>query len=155
MATEIERKFLVINDLWRDAIKSQQVLKQGYIANQPHATVRVRISDEEAHLNIKSKTTGISRSEFEYEIPLDDAENLLNEIAQKPFIAKTRYKVACGEHIWDLDVFEGDNAGLIMAEVELLREDETFELPAWAGAEVSDDRRYYNSSLVKHPYSQW
>ena len=155
MATEIERKFLVKNNLWRDHILSESVLKQGYLANLPNATVRVRISKDQAHLNIKSKTVGISRAEFEYEIPMDDAEALLTEIAQKPYIDKTRYKVQCGDHVWDLDIFVGENEGLVVAEVELNDEDEHFEMPSWAGEEVSDDPRYYNSSLVKVPYSQW
>lgn len=155
MALEIERKYLVINDKWKDNILSESVLKQGYIANQPNATVRVRIADGAAYLNIKSATKGISRAEFEYQIPLADAEQILEQVAEQPFIDKTRYKVQWGEHVWDLDLFAGDNQGLVMAEVELDSEDETFELPPWAGQEVSGDPRYYNASLVKHPYSEW
>lgn len=155
MALEIERKYLVINDKWKDNILSESVLKQGYIANQPNATVRVRIADGAAYLNIKSATKGISRAEFEYQIPLADAEQILEQVAEQPFIDKTRYKVQWGEHVWDLDLFAGDNQGLVMAEVELDSEDETFELPPWAGQEVSGDPRYYNASLVKHPYTEW
>jgi adenylate cyclase len=155
MATEIERKFLVTGDSWKQAIKSESVLKQGYIANQPNATVRVRISKGKAHLNIKSATKGIRRAEFEYEIPVADAGELLEQVAEGPIIDKIRYKVECGKHTWDLDVFHGENSGLVMAEVELQDEDEAFEKPDWAGEEVSGDPRYYNASLVKKPFSQW
>ncbi|MES9856745.1 MAG: CYTH domain-containing protein [Sedimenticola sp.] len=155
MAIEIERKFLVKSDDWKASVVSESVLKQGYLANQPNASVRVRTGNGKAYLNIKSVTIGIKRAEFEYEIPLDDAEDMLAQVAEQPFIDKTRYKVKCGEHIWDLDVFEGANSGLIVAEVELNSEDETFELPSWAGDEVSGEIRYYNVNLVQHPYSNW
>jgi adenylate cyclase len=155
MALEIERKFLVVNDKWQDNILSEVVLKQGYIANQPNATVRVRIADDAAYLNIKGATSGITRAEFEYPIPLADAEQILAQVAERPFIDKTRYKVRWGGHVWDLDLFAGENSGLIMAELELSSEDEPFELPPWVGEEVSGDPRYYNASLVKHPYSLW
>ncbi len=155
MATEIERKYLVVNDKWKEHVVSESVLKQGYVANQPNATVRVRIAKGHAHLNIKSATTGITRAEYEYEIPLTDAEKILAEIAEQPFIDKTRYKVRCGDHIWDLDRFAGENSGLVMAEIELTHENEPFELPEWAGEEVSGDARYYNSCLVKKPFSTW
>ncbi|MCW8890656.1 MAG: CYTH domain-containing protein [Sedimenticola sp.] len=155
MAKEIERKFLVINDKWKENIISESVLKQGYVANQKNATVRVRIAKGVPHLNIKSATTGITRAEYEYEIPLTDAEQILDEIAEQPFIDKTRYKVRCGAHIWDLDLFAGANKGLIMAEIELEDESERFERPDWAGEEVSGDARYYNSCLVKKPFSTW
>ena len=155
MATEIERKFLVKNDLWRDQVISESRMKQGYLASQGNASIRVRVDGGRALLNIKSVTLGIRRSEFEYEIPLEDGEEILAVIAQQPFIDKTRYKVKCGGHVWDLDLFEGENRGLIVAEVELGSEEESFEMPAWAGEEVSDDPRYYNVSLVKNPYTRW
>lgn len=155
MAIEIERKFLVKNDLWHNQVVSQERLKQGYLANQANASVRIRISDGNAHLNIKSTTLGIRRLEFEYEIPFADAEAMLEGIAERPFIDKTRYKVRCGGHIWELDVFEGENRGLRVAELELASEGERFEIPEWAGQEVSDDVRYYNVNLIKNPYSQW
>ena len=155
MATEIERKFLVENDSWRDHVVSESRMKQGYLANLKNVTVRVRIDDGRALLNIKGATTGIRRSEFEYSIPLQEGEEILAGIAQQPFIDKTRYKVRCGGHIWDLDVFEGENRGLVMAEVELASENEVFEMPAWAGEEVSGDPKYYNASLVRHPYRDW
>lgn len=155
MALEIERKFIVVNDKWKDNIVSESVLKQGYLAHQKNATVRVRIAGDSAYLNIKSATTGITRAEFEYRIPLADAEQMLEQIAEQPFIDKTRYQVRCGNHTWDLDLFAGENRGLIMAEVELGSEDEPFELPPWVGEEVSGDPRYYNSNLVKHPFTKW
>ncbi len=155
MGIEIERKFLVKNDQWRKSVVSDAVMKQGYVANQTNASVRVRIANGKAHLNIKSSTIGIKRAEFEYEIPLEEAEEILAQIAEQPFIDKTRYKVKCGEHIWELDIFEGANRGLIVAEIELNSEDEAFELPEWVGDEVSGDSKYYNVSLVNHPFNQW
>lgn len=155
MATEIERKFLVSNDNWKDSVVSESVLKQGYLANESNASVRVRIAKDKAHLNIKSVTVGISRAEFEYEIPVSEAEEILAQVAKRPYIDKKRYKVRCGDHIWDLDVFAGENSGLVVAEVELESEGEAFELPSWAGEEVSGDVRYYNASLVNNPYCNW
>ena len=155
MGIEIERKFLVKNDQWRKSVVSDAVMKQGYIANQANASVRVRIAKGRAHLNIKSSTIGIKRAEFEYDIPIEEAEVILDQVAEQPFIDKTRYKVKCGDHIWELDIFEGANSGLIVAEIELNSEDEAFELPEWAGEEVSGDPKYYNVNLVNHPFSQW
>jgi adenylate cyclase len=155
MATEIERKFLVKNDLWRDAVVSESRMKQGYLTNKGNASVRVRIANDRAFLNIKSATLGIRRLEFEYEIPVTDADEMLATVAEQPFIDKTRYKVKSGRHIWELDVFEGENLGLVVAELELESEDESFEVPPWSGEEVSGDPRYYNVSLVKEPYSRW
>ena len=155
MGFEIERKFLVINDRWKENVISRSRLQQGYLANQANASVRVRIADDNAWLNIKSTTIGISRLEFEYAIPRQDAEEMLAQSAQKPFIDKTRYRVRCGDHIWDLDQFDGENLGLVVAEVELESEDQPFEMPVWAGEEVSQDTRYYNVNLIKHPYNRW
>lgn len=155
MATEIERKFLVKNETWRSSIVSEARIKQGYLATQPNATIRIRVAKGSAFLTIKGTTKGISRAEFEYEIPVSDAEEMLQLIADQSFIDKTRYKVQCGEHTWDLDVFEGDNSGLIMAEVELDNESEQFDMPAWAGQEVSGDARYYNANLISSPFSNW
>ena len=155
MALEIEYKFLVKNDLWRSNVISETRLQQGYLANQKNASVRIRTGNGKAHLNIKSTTLGIRRLEFEYEIPLADAREMLREIAIQPFIDKTRYIVRNGAHDWELDVFEGENHGLIVAELELESEDEPFELPEWAGEEVSGDVKYYNVNLIKHPFSQW
>jgi adenylate cyclase len=155
MATEIERKFLVVNDSWRDGVESESHLMQGYLSEGKTATVRVRIKGDAAFLTIKGKMQGISRSEYEYPIPVADAEAMLRELSVSPPIDKTRYRVRCGEHVWDLDLFHGDNAGLIMAEVELEHADEAFEMPTWAGQEVSADLCYYNVNLAKNPYRRW
>jgi adenylate cyclase len=155
MGVEIERKFLVANDAWRKSVISETRLKQGYLANQERASVRVRIGGDQAFLNIKSATLGIRRSEFEYEIPPDDAEAMLEQVAIRPFIDKTRYKVKCGEHIWEVDLFHGENEGLVVAEIELSSEDENFQKPEWAGEEVSGDPKYFNVCLVKHPFCKW
>jgi adenylate cyclase len=155
MAVEIERKYLVINDKWKSSIESETVMKQAYLATVAKASIRVRVARDQAYLNIKSVTLGIRRTEFEYAIPLADAEEMLANLVDGAAIDKVRYKVRCGAHVWDLDVFHGANAGLVVAEVELASEDEPFELPEWAGQEVSGDHRYYNASLVKHPYCDW
>ena len=155
MATEIERKFLVKNELWRQQVVSETTIKQGYLCRQENATVRVRVAGDSAWINIKSATQGISRLEYEYPIPVADAEGLLERVAEQPFIDKTRYQVKQGGHLWDLDVFRGRNQGLVVAELELAAEDESFEVPPWAGEEVSDDPRYYNANLVKQPYCDW
>jgi adenylate cyclase len=155
MATEIERKFLVNGDSWRDAVLSQERIMQGYLANNQNATVRVRVKGEQAFLTIKGAARGISRSEYEYPIPVSDAEAMLAELAVSPPIDKVRYRVRHGDQVWDLDVFAGDNAGLVMAELELEHEDQPFDLPDWAGTEVSGDPRYYNVNLARHPYKHW
>ena len=155
MAQEIERKFLVVNDDWRAEVARESRFRQGYLSGGKHGSVRVRAAGPRAYLNIKSGTLGISRREYEYEIPVADAEEMLDELCERPLIEKTRYFVPHGRHVWEVDVFEGDNAGLVVAEVELDDVDETLELPAWVGAEVSHDPRYYNVSLVRHPYKEW
>ncbi|MBK1693935.1 adenylate cyclase [Chromatium weissei] len=155
MGIEIERKFLVCNDKWRSAIISEQRLMQGYLIHDSRFTVRVRIHGNTAQLTIKGASSGISRSEFEYAIPIADAEALLNELASTPLIDKTRYRVQCAEFIWEVDVFAGANAGLIVAEIELPTEDAVFTRPEWIGAEVSDDARYYNANLAAQPFSSW
>lgn len=155
MGLEIERKFLVINEQWKSHVESESQLKQGYLATQSNATIRVRIAENQAMLNIKGATTGIRRSEYEYEIPLQDAQEMLDNLTEESIIDKVRYQVRCGDHIWDLDVFHGENKGLIIAEVELSTEDESFVVPEWAGLEVSGDSKYYNASLVRNPYRYW
>lgn len=155
MAIEIERKFLIINDGWRTAVTRASFYRQGYLANSGGASVRVRVADGKGYLNIKSMVLGVRRHEFEYLIPLADAEEMLDDLCSGPQIEKTRYFVDYGGHTWEVDVFEGDNEGLVVAEVELNSVDEVFELPPWAGREVSDDERYYNVCLVKHPYKEW
>ncbi|MGF1458692.1 MAG: CYTH domain-containing protein [Leptolyngbyaceae cyanobacterium] len=154
MAQEIERKFLVKDASWRQG--AQGVLyRQGYIPTQTHATVRVRVVGDRGYLTIKGPTTGISRQEFEYDIPLADAETLLSSLCEPPLIEKWRYRINVGRHIWEVDEFLGDNAGLILAEVELTAEAEAFDCPPWVGTEVSQDHRYHNSSLAKYPYRKW
>ncbi|AGA90473.1 hypothetical protein Thimo_1696 [Thioflavicoccus mobilis 8321] len=155
MAIEIERKFLVAGDGWRAAVLSETRILQGYLANQATATVRARVAGERAYLTIKGPGNGLSRSEYEYPIPVADAEAMLRELAVSPPIEKTRHRVRVGDHVWDLDVFAGANAGLVMAEVELAAEDEVFARPDWLGEEVTGDPRYYNLSLARCPYLSW
>jgi adenylate cyclase len=155
MATEIERKFLLANDNWRKLADAGQHLAQGYLIGAAQASVRVRIEGDQANLNIKSATLGIHRQEYEYLIPLEEAREILDTLCEKPIIEKVRYHVKHGKHTWEIDVFEGDNAGLIVAEIELEHVDEEFAHPEWLGKEVSEDVRYYNVNLVKHPYKDW
>ncbi len=155
MGKEIERKFLVRDAGWRAQAGPGVSYRQGYLTGTEKSSVRVRIEGDRARLNIKSATLGVSRQEFEYDIPLQDAKEILATLCQGPLIEKQRYHVPHGGHTWEVDVFAGDNAGLIVAEIELSREDEDFELPAWAGDEVSHDTRYYNVCLVTHPYKDW
>lgn len=155
MATEIERKFLVRNDGWRTHARDGIRMRQGYLSGAEGCSMRIRSGGGAAHLNIKSATLGVWRREYEYPIPLSDAEELLDHLCMRPLIEKTRYHVEHAGHIWEVDVFEGDNAGLIVAEIELDSEDEPFEKPAWAGEEVSHEPRYYNVCLVKHPFKEW
>jgi len=155
MGTEIERKFLVVGDRWRAAALSETRYRQGYLSSQANASVRVRIGAGRAFLNIKSAHLGIRRQELEYEIPLQDAEEMLDTLAEQPCIDKVRYRVRQGAHIWEVDVFSGANAGLVVAEVELQSEDEPFERPDWVGQEVSQDPRYLNVNLVRHPFCEW
>ena len=156
MPQEIERKFLVTGDGWRRLATSSQALAQGYIANTPLASVRVRIAAQEgkAWLTINSAVPGTTRQEFEYAIPLAEARELLT-LATGAVIAKTRHQVPVGAHVFEVDVFEGDNAGLVVAEAELDTEQESIALPDWIGAEISHDRRYYNAALSAHPFARW
>lgn len=155
MATEIERKFLLRNDTWRLHAHDAQRLRQGYLNNEMRCSIRVRTSADKAWLNIKSVTIGAQRDEYEYEIPLEDGDRMLDTLSLKPLIEKVRYFVEAGGHTWEIDVFEGDNAGLVVAEIELEHADEPFERPDWLGEEVTHDIRYYNTSLSRHPYKQW
>ncbi len=155
MATEIERKFLVRDDSWRQQAGEIVPMRQGYLSGGGQSSIRVRVQGDQAFLNIKSATLGVWRREYDYPIPLGDAEEILDHLCQRPLIEKTRYHVAHAGHTWEVDVFEGDNAGLVVAEIELDSEDESFAKPAWAGEEVSHDPRYYNVCLVKHPYKEW
>lgn len=152
MALEIERKFLVADDSWR-GISNGRLFVQGYLQNSPH-TVRIRIEGDQARLNIKGPSQGISRLEFDYPIPRDDAELMLRNLAGN-LVRKIRYTVPYQGHEWVIDEFLDQNCGLILAEIELKAENETFDLPPWAGREVSDDHRYANSFLADHPFSTW
>ncbi|WP_018231783.1 CYTH domain-containing protein [Thioalkalivibrio thiocyanodenitrificans] len=155
MAQEIERKFLVIGDSWRHLVSRSVQYQQGYLCGNARSSIRIRVSDESGYLNIKSATLGVRREEFEYPVPLPDARHMLELLCEGPLIEKTRHFVEYRGHVWEVDVFEGQNQGLVVAEVELSSEDETFERPDWIGEEVSHDARYYNTSLVRHPYTHW
>lgn len=155
MAQEIEHKFLVRDDSWRKDVYRSVPLRQGYLVSDPICSVRIRIAADKSYLNIKSGTLGVSRSEYEYEIPLADGREILEQLCSKPLLEKTRHFVRYGDHVWEIDVFEGDNAGLIVAEVELAAVGESFARPPWLGEEVSHESRYYNSQLAKHPYKEW
>lgn len=155
MAREIERKFLVTNDTWRPQVVARSHYRQGYLANTARCSVRVRVAGDRGSLNIKSATLDIVRTEFEYAIPKQEAEEMLAGFCEGELIEKMRHFVRYGGFTWEIDVFEGANQGLILAEIELEHEEAEFALPPWAGAEVSDDPRYYNVYLAHHPYSQW
>lgn len=155
MALEVERKFLVKNDRWR-SLATGVLYRQGYIANQSGRTVRIRVAGNRAFLTIKGSTRGITRAEFEYAIPIEDANEMLNTLCEAPLIEKYRYKITLGNLVWEVDEFLGENQGLIVAEVELQNSDVFLDqLPDWVGEEVSHDPRYYNSNLVTHPFKQW
>ncbi|MFK5913091.1 MAG: CYTH domain-containing protein [Woeseiaceae bacterium] len=155
MPTEIERKFLLKSDAWRKSADEGVKYSQGYLVGSEKSSVRVRLQGQQAFINIKSATIDITRQEFEYEIPLDEAKEMLETLCEKPLISKTRFHVHKAPHVWEIDVFDGDNEGLIVAEIELSHQDEEFVIPDWLGEEVSDDARYYNVCLVKHPYKDW
>jgi len=154
MGIEIERKFLIDRDKIGTLENGHQI-KQGYIQTIDHTTVRVRIRDKDAFLTIKGKSKGATRLEFEYPIPLNDANEMLKKLCSTSVIDKTRYLVKHEEHVWEVDIFKGSNQGLIVAEIELESEDETFTLPNWITKEVTDDKRYFNSNLIEHPYLNW
>jgi adenylate cyclase len=154
MGVEIERKFLVDQEAWQ-APEQFKHCRQGYLAIGPPVAVRVRVMDGVGTLNIKTATLEISRMEFEYEIPLEDAAELLEEACLGRMVEKTRYYTEHAGRRWEIDVFEGANAGLIVAEVELEDPEQEVEIPAWVMSEVSDDPRYLNSSLSLNPYSAW
>lgn len=145
---EIERKFTVNHQKW-DLIKKPEptLIVQSYLSNNPDCTIRVRIKEKKGFLTIKGKTTGISRSEFEYEIPLIEAEEIIQTLSEKT-LTKNRYNIPFGNHIWEVDVFQGKLEGLIIAEIELSSEEESFELPDWVLEDVSDNIEYYNSRLI-------
>lgn len=155
MSIEIEHKFLLKNDHWRQHVERSVRYKQGYLSSDQHSSIRVRISDSQAWVNIKSAVIGTQRLEYEYEIPLTDAEDILTLLCHKPLIEKMRHFVRHGQHTWEIDEFGGENAGLIVAEIELAAADEAFERPEWLGEEVTHEIKYYNNQLCLHPYRSW
>jgi adenylate cyclase len=155
MAIEIEHKFLMSGNDWREHVTRSVKYRQGYLSSQETSSIRVRISDECAWLNIKSATVGTHRHEYEYEIPLLDANEIISMLCRKPIIEKTRHFVTDDGNTWEIDEFDGDNQGLIIAEIELSEIGKPFSKPHWIGEEVTHDLRYYNNNLAKHPYSEW
>ncbi|HJO92243.1 MAG TPA: CYTH domain-containing protein [Victivallales bacterium] len=154
MGTEIERKFLLTNDNWKKNAVGVYFC-QGYIPTVNNTAVRVRIAGNKSFITIKSSIVGITRNEFEYEIPLEDAKTMLHLLCAKPLIEKTRYKVLYKNKVWEIDLFERENRGLQFAEIELDSETEIFEKPDWIGREVTGDMKYCNSNLVKYPFTKW
>lgn len=155
MGTEIERKFLVSDERWRHAADAGTDIVQGYLAARENVSVRVRVAGEEAWLTIKGRTRGAARDEYEYAIPARDARRMLRTLCQPPLIEKTRYRVRHAGRDWEIDEFRGDNAGLVVAELELEDEDCPVTLPPWVGREVTGDPRYLNANLVRAPYRSW
>ena len=153
MGTEIERKFLVREGAWREA--GAETYRQGYLSTVKERTVRVRTINDKGYLTVKGVSVGASRLEFEYEIPVADADELLDSLCERPLIEKKRYKLDHGGLTWEIDVFFGDNEGLVVAEVELQSEDQLFERPEWVREEVTNDSRYFNANLISNPYSGW
>jgi adenylate cyclase len=167
MAIEIERKFLLKNDDWKSLVTQTHIIKQGYLqsglSENEKSSVRIRISDQQANINIKSADQAMLRQEYEYPIPVHDAEQMLSTLCDAVIIEKTRYHVVYESksasnsvsHLWEIDVFENQNKGLQIAEIELSHVDETFDIPDWIGKEVTDDKRYYNNYLLIKPYNRW
>lgn len=154
MAKEIERKFLI--DLEKiGSLNDGTIIKQGYISTKDNTVVRVRLAGSKAYLTLKGENKGVTRLEFEYEIPVGDALEMIDALCNGPVVEKTRYLVVHSGHTWEVDIFDGDNKGLVVAEIELESEDEAFDLPHWVTTEVSGDVRYYNSSLLDNPFKNW
>jgi adenylate cyclase len=154
MGKEIERKFLVKNDSWK-AIAHGKRYRQGYLSTVKERTVRIRTAGDQGYITIKGITQGASRAEYEYETPLKDANEMLDQLCLRPLIEKTRYRIPQGDIVWEVDEFEGDNRGLTVAEVELKDEHQKFTMPDWIGQEVTDDPRYFNANLVSKPFTKW
>lgn len=154
MGQEIERKFLVTNDRWRSETPGQS-LRQGYIPTQDARTVRVRVAGDQGYLTLKGPAVGMVRPEFEYPIPLEDAQTILATLCQLPLIEKVRYRIPIDDVVWEVDEFLGANTGLILAEVELTAPNQPVNLPDWVGEEVTYDLRYSNSNLARHPFTEW
>jgi CYTH domain-containing protein len=154
MATEIERKFLVKGEEWR-SLGTGTIYRQGYLSTKQGCSVRVRLVGNQGYLTIKGLTEGFSRAEYEYPIPAEDAQEMLDILCDRPLIEKTRYKIEFAGLTWEVDEFAAENQGLIVAEVELTDAKQIIELPDWIGNEVSDDPRYYNVNLTQHPFNRW
>lgn len=154
MGKEIERKFLIKGYEWRTLGEGVSYL-QGYLSTDKGRTVRVRTVGEQGYITIKGPAEGLVRPEYEYEIPCEDAREIISTLCEKPVIEKKRYAIPVGLHIWEVDEFSGENEGLVIAEVELENEFEEVDIPMWIGREVTGDRRYYNAHLVKNPYRLW
>src|SRR3974377_1756239 len=154
MGKEIERKFLVRGDSWRAGAHGKRY-RQGYLSTVKERTVRVRVAGDQGYVTIKGITIGDTRPEYEYEIPLADANEMIDKLCERPFIEKTRYRIPQGEVVFEVDEFGGVNHGLIVAEVELKSEDQKFDKPGWLGDEVSNDPRYFNANLVAKPFTTW
>ncbi len=154
MAVEIERKFLLVRDEWKK-LSTGTNYRQGYLCHDAKRAVRVRIAGERGFLAVKGPTVGAARAEYEYEIALADAEEMLDNLCEKPLIEKIRHKIPFAGHLWEVDEFLGENVGLTIAEVELETENEAFLKPDWIGQEVTGDRRYYNASLIEYPFTRW
>jgi adenylate cyclase len=159
MAREIERKFLLKGDLWKQKAFQKTHFAQGYLNDiteqSAKSSVRVRLEGDKANMNIKSLEIGLSRDEYEYEIPYAEGERMLDTLSVGPVIEKDRYLVRHGGHVWEIDEFHGENLGLVVAEVEMQSENERIQMPEWAGQEVTEVPRYYNVSLSKYPYTKW
>jgi CYTH domain-containing protein len=151
---EIERKFLVTSDAWRIGAEGK-IYRQGYLSLDVDRTVRVRVAGDQGFLTVKGRSVGASRAEYEYPIPVAHAEEMLDRLCLRPLIEKTRYRVAHEGLVWEVDAFAGENAGLVVAEVELEAEDQVVALPPWVGREVTSDPRYANGSLVQRPFATW
>jgi adenylate cyclase len=154
MGVEIERKFLLAGEGWR-ALGQPVLLRQGYLSSDPARVVRVRVEGDQAYMTIKGRSVGATRGEWEYPIPLADANELLERLCEQPIVEKFRRKIEFAGNVWEVDEFLGVNQGLVVAEIELASEDQAFDQPEWIGAEVTHEARYFNSSLVRNPYSTW
>ena len=154
MADEIEKKFLLKKEPHHLMVNGVR-MAQGYMINQRDITTRVRMAGEKAFLTIKGRTVKAARKEYEYPVTVTDAQEMLDRFCEKPLIEKTRYYIEYSGFVWEVDVFSGENQGLVVAEIELSHADQAFDMPEWVGEEVTHDPRYYNANLVKHPFSQW
>jgi len=154
MGTEIEKKFLVTDDSWRSLAAGVRY-QQGYLSRGEESTIRIRIAGDKGYLAIKGVTRGFTRTEYEYDIPYDDARRMLDEFCRRPLIEKVRSRIPYRGLIWEVDEFAGENRGLVLAEVELDSEDQTIAKPSWIGRDVTGDPRYFNSYLVDHPFQEW